>query len=113
VLRGVTDAFRRRRRAWIPTNGVAATAVDPTLFLEAAFGLVLLFVPILYLPELLFLPCWFLFAGKFLFGPALSLVYRDDPHSAVATFGDSADRDQRVPVFDPDAGAALERLGAS
>jgi hypothetical protein len=34
----------------------------------------LLAVPLIYLPELFYLPCWFLFAGKFLFGPALSLA---------------------------------------
>lgn len=112
VVRGVTDALRRRRRAWIPTNGVSATAADPILFLEAAFGLLLLSVPIIYMPELLFLPCWFLFAGKFLFGPALSLVYRDDPDAAVANVPDVAHRDERL-VLDPDAGPALERVGAS
>jgi GT2 family glycosyltransferase len=81
VLRGVTDAFRRKRRAWVPTNGVKASAADPVLFVEAGFGMALLIVPTLYLPELLYLPCWFLFAGKFLFGPALSLLYRDVPHA--------------------------------
>ena len=52
----------------MPTNGVVAHAVDAGLFAEAAFGLALLIVPLVYLPELLYLPCWFLFAGKFLFG---------------------------------------------
>ncbi len=100
VFRGVTDALLRRRRAWVPTNGVAATAVDPMLFTEAAFGLLLLIVPILLLPELLYLPCWFLFAGKFLFGPALSLVYRDDPDLAVSTMAPRARAGQRVALFD-------------
>lgn len=113
VFRGVTDALRRRRRAWIPTNGVSATAVDPALFGEAAFGLMLLSVPIIYLPEMLYLPCWFLFAGKFLFGPALSLVYRDYPHDVLAIFADADDRAQRVLVFDADARPILERAGAS
>ena len=85
VLRGVTDAFAKRRRAWVPTNGVVAHAVDAGLFAEAAFGLALLIVPLVYLPELLYLPCWFLFAGKFLFGPALSTLYRDVPYDAVET----------------------------
>lgn len=113
VFRGVTDAFRRRRRAWIPTNGVSATAVDPALFAEAAFGVALLSVPIVYFPELLYLPAWFVFAGKFLFGPALSLVYRDNPDATVPAFADADDRDQRVVVFDADARPAFERLGAS
>jgi GT2 family glycosyltransferase len=113
VLRGVTDALLHRRRAWIPTNGVSATAVDPTLLLEAAFGLVLLSVPMIYLPELLYLPCWFLFAGKFLFGPALSLLYRDDPHDALATFARADGRSLRVDASNVHAGAAFERAGAS
>lgn len=83
VLRGVTDALRRCRRSWVPTNGVTATAVDPALFAEAVFGLVLLLVPLVSLPELLYFPCWFLFAGKFLFGPGLSLLYRDEPYDAL------------------------------
>jgi GT2 family glycosyltransferase len=86
VVRGVSDALRRSRRSWIPTNGVVAKAVDPALMAEAAFGLVLLTVPILYLPELMYFPCWFLFAGKFLFGPALSVLYRDHSYDAFATF---------------------------
>jgi len=112
VFRGVTDALRRQRRAWVPTNGVSATAVDPALFAEAAFGLALLSVPVIYFPELLYLPSWFLFAGKFLFGPALSLVYRDKPDAVLANFAD-ADRDQPVVVFDADAGPTFERVGAS
>jgi GT2 family glycosyltransferase len=113
VFRGVTDAVRRKRRAWIPTNGVSATAVDATLFAEAAFGVLLLAIPIIYLPELLYLPCWFLFAGKFLFGPALSLLYRDDPNAAAVHVTHAIDPDRNVAVFDADAGAALERVGAS
>jgi glycosyl transferase family 2 len=111
VLRGVTDAFCRRRRTWIPTNGVAPTAVDPQLFAEAGFGLLLLSVPIIYLPELLYLPCWFLFAGKFLFGPALSLVYRDDPDVATNA-ADVAPRNERV-VLEPNTRTIAERVGTS
>jgi hypothetical protein len=111
VFRGVIDALRRRRRAWIPTNRVSATAVDPALFAEAAFGIALLAVPIVYLPELLYMPCWFLFAGKFLFGPALSLVYRDNPDATLANFADANDRDQRDLVLDADARPVLERAG--
>ncbi len=113
VFRGVTDALRRRRRPWIPTNGVSANAADPALFAEAAFGLLLLTVPILYLPELLYFPCWFLFAGKFLFGPALSLIYRDHPHDAFATFTDTVNDADRAAVFDADECATFERVGSS
>ena len=101
VLRGVTDAIGRRRRPWIPTNGVTANAFDLALFAEAGFGLVLLLVPILYLPELLYLPCWFLFAGKFLFGPALSLLYRDHLDDATQTaLHPAPERALRVELFD-------------
>jgi GT2 family glycosyltransferase len=113
VLRGVTDALFRRRRAWIPTNGVSATAVDPTLLLEAAFGLVLLTIPMIYLPELLYLPCWFLFAGKFLFAPALSLLYRDDPHDAFEIFAHADDRSLLVDPSEIRPGAECEPVGAS
>jgi len=110
VVRGVMDAFCRRRRVWVPTNCVSATAVDATLLLEAGFGLALMSVPLIYFPELLFLPCWFLFAGKFLFGPALSLLYRDEPHDVLTAAPDadlSAVRDASG------VGAAFEHAGIS
>jgi hypothetical protein len=113
VFRGVTDAVRRRRRAWIPTNGVSATAVDATLFAEAVFGLVLLTIPIIYMPELLYLPCWFLFAGKFRFGPALSLLYRDEPHDVFASLDHPVQRPDRAGVRDADGRPALEQVAAS
>jgi hypothetical protein len=70
--------------------------VDGSLFLEGGFGLVLLSVPILYMPELMYLPSWCLFADKFLFGPALSLAYRDEPHHVSATL--PADHRHALPV---------------
>ncbi len=111
VFRGIGDALRRKRRAWVPTNGVVATAVDPVLFAEAAFGLTLLAVPIVYLPELLYLPCWFLFAGKFLFGPALTLLYRDKPHHVLAN--PSLDRAVPADVFDASERRSFEGAAAS
>jgi len=110
VLRGVTDAFRRKRRAWIPTNLVSANAVGPSIFAEAAFGVALLLVPILLFPELLYLLAWFVFAGKFLFGPALALVYRDHPHAPVTRVPDH-DPDRPAVVLDRNAGASLEGVG--
>jgi GT2 family glycosyltransferase len=112
VFGGVIDAFRGRRRAWIPTNGVLATATDPTLFAEAFFGLMLLSVLTIYLPELLYLPCWLLFGGKFLFGPALSLLYRDEPHHALVTF-DHARDPERAGVVEPDRCSGREQVVAS
>jgi len=77
VLRGVCDAFTGRKQQWVPTNQVTSNDADLILAGEAAFGLVLLCVPLVYFPQLLYLPGWYLFAGKFLFGPALSRLYRD------------------------------------
>lgn len=112
VLRGVTDAVRRRRSSWIPTNGVKATAVDPALLAEASFGVVLLAVPVAYLPEILYLPCWFLFAGKFLFGPALSLTYRDDSHDALENAAYVGDGDRLLVGADADPDPSLAGVGA-
>jgi hypothetical protein len=84
----------------VPTNGVAASRLDPALFAEAGFGLALLGVPILYLPELLYLPCWFLFAGKFLFGPALSALYRDYLHETSESTAYSGVDAGRIGLFE-------------
>jgi GT2 family glycosyltransferase len=111
IIRGVTDALRRRRRAWIPTNGVSATTLDLALIGEAVFGLMLLAVPLVYLPELFYMPCWFLFAGKFLFGPALSLAYRDAPHDSLADFTDPGHAVPDV-LFAVDGGGIVERASA-
>ena len=62
----------------MPTNGVAA-AIEPALFVEAAFGLALVAIPLACFPELLDAPCWTLAAAKFLFGPAVAVIYRDRP----------------------------------
>ena len=78
VCRGVADSIRGRRRSWVPTNGVAA-AIEPALFVEAAFGLALVAIPLACFPELLDAPCWTLAAAKFLFGPAVAVIYRDRP----------------------------------
>jgi GT2 family glycosyltransferase len=96
VLRGVFDAVRGRRRPWAPTNAVTATTVSPALFVEAAFGLTLLLVPLALRPEELYLACWFLFAGKFLFGPALTLLYRDRPDEEPSPAVVAVDDDGRV-----------------
>jgi GT2 family glycosyltransferase len=109
VLRGVVDAWRGRRRAWIPTNGVAAHAVDLSLYAEAAIGLLMLAVPVVFMPELLYLSCWYLFAGKFLFGPALSLVYRDRVYDEMAM---APGAPGLVRVLDRGSRSELERIGA-
>ena len=78
VARGVWDGAWGRTRRWTPTNAKARERRTATLFAEAAFGVMLLAGPLMTLPAVLYLPCSYLFAGKFLFGPALSLLYQDE-----------------------------------
>lgn len=87
VARGVLDGVLGRRRTWTPTNAAGARRGQLSLLAEAAFGLLLLFGPLARLPTLLYLPCSYLFAGKFLFAPALALLYQDhveDPSPEIA-----------------------------
>jgi hypothetical protein len=46
---------------------------------EAIFGVLLLYVPWRLDSPILYSPCLYLFAGKFLFGPAISALYNDTP----------------------------------
>jgi cellulose synthase/poly-beta-1,6-N-acetylglucosamine synthase-like glycosyltransferase len=78
VARGVLDGLLGRRRTWTPTNVSGSRRSQLSLVAEAAFGMLLLFGPLAKLPALLYLPCSYLFAGKFLFAPALALLYQDD-----------------------------------
>jgi GT2 family glycosyltransferase len=80
---GVWDCLRGKKRRWIPTNAANQEFSRWGLLLEAAFGLLLLCIPLLLFPPMLYLPCAYIFVGKFLFGPAISLLYRD-PGTVVA-----------------------------
>lgn len=75
---GVWDCIRGKKRRWIPTNATNQESKSWSLALEAIFGLVLLLVPLVAFPPMLYLPCAYVFVGKFLFGPAISLLYRDE-----------------------------------
>jgi len=79
---GAWDCLRGKKRRWIPTNAANQGANRWALPLEAAFGIALLSVPLFIFPPLLYLPCAYIFVGKFLFGPAISVLYRD-PTTAV------------------------------
>jgi hypothetical protein len=99
VARGVWDGVCGRTRRWTPTNADARERRTVSLFAEAAFGVMLLAGPLLTLPAVLYLPCSYLFAGKFLFGPALSLLYQDE---------ESEHEPRLAPdVFDPPRDAVL------
>lgn len=73
--KGIWDAFWGRPRQWVPTNAVSSGAGSAVHLAEAVFGALLLVVPLVYWPELLFLPCSYLFAGKFLAAPVVAQLY--------------------------------------
>lgn len=77
VARGVWDGFWYRSRPWVPTNSVATRNQGMRNLGEALFGIALLSAPFVFFPKLLWVPSIYLFAGKFLYGPALSLLYDD------------------------------------
>lgn len=73
----VKDCVLGRKRRWVPTNAVSQSSGNRGLFAEAIFGLSLLCAPLVAFPAMLYQPCAYLFLGKFLFGPAIALLYRD------------------------------------
>lgn len=77
TARGVWDCLRGRRSQWTPTNVRSSDEHPQRLLAEALFGLVLLCVPLLKNFPMIYFPCFYLFAGKFLFGPAISVLYDD------------------------------------
>lgn len=74
---GVWDCLRGKKRKWIPTNAANQETKSLELVIEAVLGLLLLLVPLFVFPPMLYLPCAYIFVGKFLFGPTISLLYRD------------------------------------
>jgi glycosyl transferase family 2 len=84
-IAAVWDCLRGKKRRWIPTNSAQQECDRRALWLEALFGLVLFLVPLLVFPSLLYMPCAYVFVGKFLFGPTVSLLYRDMPDANAVT----------------------------
>lgn len=75
--RAVIDCFLKRERTWVPTNTVRSGFSNPlSSWFESAIGFGMLAIPFVMLPHLLYLPCSYLFALKFIAIPALYLVYR-------------------------------------
>lgn len=75
--RGVIDCFLKRERTWVPTNTVRSGSSNPlSSWLESAMGFGMLAIPFVMLPHLLYLPCSYLFALKFLSIPMLYLTYK-------------------------------------
>lgn len=80
-MRGTIDCLLGKKRKWVPTNLAGKGKLKKKAWLEPLFGLILMIVPLLTKMSLLFLPSTYLFAGKFLFVPALQLVYNDKQKS--------------------------------
>jgi|GEM_PF-2386086 len=76
--RAVVDCFLGRKRTWTPTNTVKARLNNPvSSWFESAMGFGMLAVPFVMLPQLLFWPCSYLFAMKFMLIPVLYAGYRN------------------------------------
>jgi hypothetical protein len=82
TARGVWDCLRGRKTQWTPTNLRVSDRYSWGAFGEALFGFALLCVPLLTDFPMIYFPCFYLFAGKFLFGPAISVLY-DEPRPRV------------------------------
>lgn len=82
---GVWDCLRGRKRQWTPTNIQSLDNHRWALLGEALFGLVLLCVPLLTNFPMIYFPCFYLFAGKFLFGPAISVLYQEQQSQVSGT----------------------------
>jgi hypothetical protein len=87
TARGVWDCLRGRKSQWTPTNVKSLDNHSWGLLGEALFGLLLLWVPLLTSFPMIYFPCFYLFAGKFLFGPAISLFYDDEQKAASDPMG--------------------------
>jgi hypothetical protein len=76
--RAIIDCLTHRKRTWVPTNTIGADLSIPrSAWCESVLGLSLLAVPYVMRPHLLYLPCSYLFAFKFIGVPVLHCVYRD------------------------------------
>jgi cellulose synthase/poly-beta-1,6-N-acetylglucosamine synthase-like glycosyltransferase len=68
----------KRKRMWVPTNTVrSGGSFHLSSYLESLMGFSILAIPFVRLPHLLYLPCTYLFALKFIAIPVLHLVYRE------------------------------------
>ena len=74
---GGLDCLFNRDKEWIPTNSRSEGHGNLGLMAEALYGILLLSIPAISFPALMYLPCSYLFGGKFLFGPAISVLYDD------------------------------------
>lgn len=101
-LRGIADCLLGRKRQWVPTNARLRGENSFPLLLEAIFGLALFTAPLLSFPAVLYLPCAYVFAGKFLFGPAIAIAYRDREMDLIPEKEQHARAPVLVPAYQPD-----------
>src|SRR6266403_2546643 len=83
TARGVWDCLIGRKSQWTPTNARSQNNHSWGVLGEALFGLLLLCVPLATNFPVIYFPCFYLFAGKFLFGPAISVLY-DEQQSRIS-----------------------------
>ncbi len=83
TARGVWDCLIGRKAQWTPTNVRSQNNHSWGVLGEALFGLLLLCVPLVTNFPMIYFPCFYLFAGKFIFGPAISVLY-DEQQSQVS-----------------------------
>ncbi len=88
TARGVWDCLIGRKSQWTPTNARSQNNHSWGVLGEALFGLLLLCVPLATNFPMIYFPCLYLFAGKFLFGPAIS--------ATIADFGRQSSEDDRA-----------------
>ncbi|HET6203436.1 MAG TPA: glycosyltransferase family 2 protein [Planctomycetota bacterium] len=77
TARGTLDGLLGRPRRWVPTNAGSGDPAGRAYVLEGLFGALLLLVPLARFPYLLYAPLSLVVAGKFLFIPTMSLLYRN------------------------------------
>jgi cellulose synthase/poly-beta-1,6-N-acetylglucosamine synthase-like glycosyltransferase len=75
--RAIIDCALQRKRTWVPTNTVrSGRTFEWSSYVESAMGFCIIAIPYVKLQHLLYLPCTYLFALKFMAIPVLYLVYR-------------------------------------
>lgn len=85
TARGVWDCLRGRKSGWTPTNVRSTDRLSWSLWGEALFGMTLLCMPLLTNFPMIYFPCFYLFAGKFLFGPVISVLYNEEQSQVSGT----------------------------
>lgn len=74
--RGLVDGVLGKKRTWVPTNLAGLSrSFAPAVLAESFFGLLLVLIPALFCPAVLWQPSMYLFATVFLFSPFALILY--------------------------------------